>query len=283
MARRGPTPRSRGSAATSPTRGASRDDVQRRLPGPRGRRPRRLPRLVPRLRRGRGRDVAGAPPRGRGGSTRTALTARPSNGAVPRRLRRQRRRLPARRAGRRRGRAPDAHGAGRRRRSPRSRSRRPRRTAARATSSRAPATSRTRSPSTSSASTPTACPAFADRGRGRVLRGPVHDRRVVVGARRLPRALRRRVRPRRRAVGRLALRRRGARAAHDRAGRPDPRAGRVPGRRRRWSPASWAGRATGSPSSSRSTTTASSGARTRSASSRRTRGRSPPTTARSWS
>ena len=54
---------------------------------------------------------------------------------------------------------------------------------------RAAAARRRRSRSTSSASTPTCCPQFAaDVGRG-LLRGPLHDRRVVVGGSRASRAL----------------------------------------------------------------------------------------------
>ena len=73
----------------------------------------------------------------------------------------------------------------------------------------------------------------------RVLRGPPHDRLVVVGVRRAARALARLVRPRRRGLGRQPLRRRdageglpGARRLHPDPGDDAPRCGPRPGRYR---------------------------------------------------
>ena len=142
-----------------------------------------------------------------------------------RRARRQRRRLPELRARRRRGRAPGHRRARRRRRAdaagradgaaqPPGPRLRPRRRLARTTT-----------PSTSSASTPTCCPRLAAQVGPSVLRGPPHDRPVVVGGLGVPRALARLVRARRRAVGGVGVRRRGARRGLAGAGRAHADAG----------------------------------------------------------
>ena len=221
-ARRQPLPRGAARAPARPARRLSRS--------PLGGGRRRLHRLGARLRKARDPDPRVAVARDQA----AAHPGRRRRPAGP--VRRQRRGIPALRAGRRRGGAPGDRGArhaggpdhpGRRPDAPQ-----PRRPRVRP--HRGPAQRLPRQPGLRQRGRPAR---FRRAGRARLLRGPPHDRLVVVGGVSVPRALARLVRVRRRGVGRKRVRRGGARGRIARPGRARAHAGerraRRPGRTER--------------------------------------------------